>query len=178
MKTNSNDKKLPKTKKTSFIILSIFIGFILFLFISEIILQIVPIPGIQFDVAKSNTLVGGGYYPNSTQTYRNDRGDFVRRKINQWGYPDKNYKKEKADDVFRIGFLGDSYTQAIQVPLEQTFFRLIEDSLKNYNIECLAFGISGFSTLQSYLTCRKWIDFFDLDMVVYVFCENDLARVS
>jgi hypothetical protein len=124
---------------------------------------------------KKLTVIGGGYYPNSTQTYRNDRGDFVRRKINQWGYPDKEHKKEKGDGVYRIGFFGDSYTQAIQVPLGQTFFRLIEDNLKSYNVECLAFGVSGFSTLQSYLTCRKWMDFFDLDMVVYVFCENDLG---
>jgi len=174
MKISSDgNKDLPRIKKTLFIILSAFLAIILFLFISEAVLRIIKIPGIEFNVAKYDPLVGHVYYPHSTQIYRNDRGDHVRRKINQWGYLDKDHEKEKSEGVYRIGFFGDSFTKAIQVPLEQTFFRLIEDSLRCYDIETLAFGVSGFSTLQSYLTCKKWADFFDIDLAVYVFYEND-----
>lgn len=174
MKISSDiNRNLSRTRKKLFAILAAFLALILFLGISEVVLRIFNIPGIQFNVAKYDPLVGHVYYPHSTQIYRNDRGDYVQREINQWGYLDKDHDKDKKKGVFRIGFFGDSFTKAIQVPLEQTFFRLIEDSLRCYDIETLAFGVSGFSTLQSYLTCKKWADFFDIDLVVYVFYEND-----
>lgn len=175
MKTKSNEKKQSKLKKGLFIFLTICIIIIVVFLLGELFLRIVPIPGIQFDCAKYDSLVGGGYYPNSTNIYRNDRGDYVKRKINKWGYMDREHERNKKKEVFRIGFFGDSFTGAIQVPLEGTFFRHIERKLEPYNVQCFSFGVSGFSMLQSYLTCRKWMNFFDIDMIVYVFCENDLG---
>lgn len=156
------------------IILCLLSGVLTLLFI-ELLLRLIPIPGIRFDVSKTNSLTGLGHYPNSKNFYRNDRGDFVIREINQWGFYDKKIRKIKEKGYYRIGFFGDSFTKAIQVPLEETFYYLINDKLKTYNVETLSFGVSGFSTLQSYLTCKKWVDFFDLDMIVYVFYENDLG---
>ncbi len=176
MKTNSNNKKKQsKMKKGLFIFLTVCIIIIFVFFIGELFLRIVPIPGVRFNCAKYDNLVGGGFYPHSTDIYRNEKGDFVKRKINKWGYFDKEHERNKIKGVYRIGFFGDSFTQAKQVPLEETFFRQIESKLKPYNVECLAFGVSGFSMLQSYLTCRKLMNFFDIDMIVYVFCENDLG---
>ncbi len=165
----------PRKKKMLFSIITFFISLIIILLFSEIFLRLVPIPGIRFDVKKYDTLTGGGFYPNSTNFYRNARGDFVKRKISKWGYYDKDFKREKKDNYTRIGFFGDSYTQAIQVPLNETFHNLIGEKLKAYNIETLSFGVSGYSTYQSYLTYTKWKDFFDIDVVVYVFFENDLG---
>ncbi len=128
-----------------------------------------------FNYALGDSLTGFGYYPNSISYYRNDRGDFVKRRLNQWGYFDKNYQKQKDGDVYRIGFFGDSYTQAIQVPLDETFHFLIGSRLKDHRIETLSFGVSGFSAYQSYLNSTRWSEFFDLDLIVYVFCENDLG---
>lgn len=175
MKKNKEIKKISKKRKIIFTIISFFVFFFLFFMIAELILQLFPIPGIRYDVSKYDSITGGGYYPNSINYYRNDRGDFVKRTVNKWGYYDKNYKKEKEKGCTRIGFFGDSFTQAIQVKLNETFHKLIEDSLSNYHVETLSFGISGFSTFQSYLTYKKWSDFFDLDIIVYVFCENDLG---
>jgi hypothetical protein len=149
---------------------------LIFFFIGEILLRVIHIPGIKFNTAKFDNLTGAIYYPNSLATYRSLNGEYIERTINRWGYLDVNYEPKKKDDVFRIGFFGDSYTEARQVPLEQTFFRLIESDLNNYKVETLSFGISGYGTLQSYLTSNKYADFFDLDMVVYVFCENDVAN--
>ena len=39
----------------------------------------------------------------------------------------------------------------------------------------MAFGNSGHGTIHSYLKSEKYSDYFDLDMVVYVFVENDLG---
>jgi len=168
-------KTKSKKKNILFSLIAFFISIIAILAISEIFLRLVPISGIRYDVKKYDTLTGGGFYPNSTNFYRNTRGDFVKRKINRWGYYDKDYAKEKKKDFIRIGFFGDSYTQAIQVPLEETFHYLIQDRLKKNKIETLSFGVSGYSTYQSYLTYNKWVDFFDLDVIVYVFFGNDLG---
>ena len=154
MEKEENKKGYSKRNKILFPLIAFILSVVIILVICEIVLRIFPIPGIRYNVAKYNILTGGGYYPNSTNFYRNDRGDFVKRKINKWGYYDKNYNKEKEDGYIRIGFFGDSYTQAIQVPLKETFYYLIEDSLKKYKIETLSFGVSGFSTFQSYLTCK------------------------
>lgn len=174
MKDNSKFNNL-KGKKRLFIIITICLVILLTFFISEILLRILPIPGVQFNVSKYDDIVGHTHYPNSVQTYRNARGDYTERKANQWGFLDREHQRDKKNGIYRIGFFGDSYAEVKQVPLEQTYFRLIEDSLKSYNVECLAFGDSGYSTLQSYLVSKRWPNFFDLDLVVYVFCENDLG---
>jgi hypothetical protein len=156
-------------------LITLFAAVIVALILGEILLRVVPIPGVQFNTARFSPEVGTALTPNVSNTYRNERGDYVVRRINRFGYMDEDHSREKPPGTYRIGFFGDSYTEARQVPLEDTFFRLIEEDLGANRVECLAFGITGFSTLQSYLTCMRWMDEFDLDLVVYVFCENDLG---
>jgi hypothetical protein len=141
--------------------------------IAELFLRVFPIPGVELDVSVYDDLVGYGLYPHGTRVYRGD-GGVVRRKINSLGYLDREPETATDPSELKIGFFGDSYTEARQVPLEQTFSRLIEQDLSP-RVETLAFGQSGFNTLQSYLTSTKWIDHFDIDLVVYVFVENDLG---
>jgi hypothetical protein len=172
---NRRNIKISKKKKLFYTALSIFIAFFLAFVLLEVILRIIPIPGITYDYVKFDKSTGAGLNPHSKVIYRNQGGNRILRKVNSWGYLDKEYKKEKRKGVYRIGFFGDSYVEARQVPLEDTFFRIIERKLENYNVECLAFGISGFSMLQSYLTCERWMNYFDLDLAVYVFSENDLG---
>jgi len=143
------------------------------LLLGELALRLIPIPGVEYNVSTYSDLTGHGLYPNSTLIYRNERGDTARRAINNIGYPDTEHEAEKQSGMIRIGFFGDSYTEARQVELDATFFRLIENNLSKYGVETLAFGVSGFSTLQSYITYRKWGEHFDLDLVVYVFVDND-----
>lgn len=169
----TGSKKMSKKRKFLFSLIVFFISIFIILAISEIVLRIVPIPGVKYNLARYDSITGYGYYPNTTNIYRNDRGDYAKRSINEWGYFDKNYTKKKKAGNVRIGFFGDSFTQAAQVPLEQTFHYLIEDTLKDKKVETLSFGVSGFSTFQAYLTSNKWADFFDLDIIVYVFFEND-----
>ena len=169
----TSSKKMSKKRKFLFSLIVFFISIFIILAISEIVLRVVPIPGVKYNLAKYDSLTGYGYYPNTTNIYRNDRGDYAKRSINEWGYFDKNYTQKKKAGYVRIGFFGDSFTQAAQVPLEQTFHYLIGDSLKGQKIETLSFGVSGYSTYQAYLTSNKWADFFDIDIVVYVFFEND-----
>jgi hypothetical protein len=168
-------KKTPWYRKVLLIMAVAITAVALFLVTGEVLLRIIPIPGIEFNVTRPDSVVGLGKCPGSTLTYRNARGDFVRRRINRWGYLDREHGRENRAGSYRIGFFGDSFTEARQVPIEQTFFSLIEDSLKSCHAESFSFGQSGFSTLQSYLTFRRWASFFNFDMIVYVFCENDIG---
>ncbi len=157
--------------------------------IAEVVLRLVPIPGISYHSYYYDPITGGKFYPNTTLIYRGRDGSHVVRETNSWGFVDVEHAMKPAPGTLRIGFFGDSYTEARQVPIDATFFRLIEEQLNEHipelvgetngrgepvrHVETLAFGISGRSTLQSYLECMQWMQKCDLDVVVYVFVEND-----
>lgn len=164
-------------------------GGIVALLLAEAVLRLVPIPGITYHSFYFDPVTGGTYYPNTTLIYRSAEGVEVVRHANGWGFPDVDHALAPAPGTLRIGFFGDSYTEARQVTLEDTFFRRIGHDLsaraaefadeKNTRgepvtrVEAISFGITGRSTLQSYLECSRWMEKSDLDVVVYVFVEND-----
>ena len=147
----------------------------------EVLLRMLPIPGIELQPFYYDETTGGKLYPGATLTYRNARGDLVKRKINSWGFLDAEHSLEKWPGTLRVGFFGDSYTESRQVDIGDTFFRLIEDDINASNethddhaaVETLAFGVAGRSTVQSWIECNNWMEPAELDYVVYVFCEND-----
>ena len=172
MKNNSDYSIKPILFRVISVTLSLFIVFI----IIEFILRIFPISGIKMGSTTYDPEIRlYKFTPNTNYIRTNIREERIVRKINSEGFMDREHSKIKQKGVYRIGFFGDSYVEAIQVPLEKTFFRLIEDSLSTSNIEILAFGKSGHGTIHSYLINKKYSEYYDLDMVVYVFCENDLG---
>ncbi len=170
------------------LLLAAFTG-IVALLAAELILRLVPIPGISYHAFYYDAQTGGKNYPGATLIYRNARGDEIRRRTNSWGFPDVEHSLAREPGVFRIGFFGDSYAEALQVSLEDTFFRVVDDALNARigeleratdrhgkpirKVEAICFGMSGRGTLQSYLECRQWMERCDLDYVVYLFVEND-----
>ena len=164
------------------------VGGIVALVLGELILRLVPIPGITYDSFYFDPVTGGKYYPNTTLIHRSDGVEVIRH-ANAWGFDDVDHALEPAPGTLRIGFFGDSYTDARQVSIGETFFRLIEEDLNEHipdlvgetnrrgepirRVETISFGITGRSTVQSYLECRQWMKKSDLDVVVYVFVEND-----
>jgi hypothetical protein len=159
------------------------------LVIAEVVLRLVPIPGITYHSFYFDPVTSGKYYPNTTLIYRSPEGVEVVRHANSWGFADRERELTPAPGTYRIGFFGDSYTEARQVTFEETFFHLIEEDLNAHipdlvgetnrrgepvrRVEGISLGITGRSTLQSYLECTQWMKKADLDAVVYVFVEND-----
>lgn len=178
-------------RRVSFYAALIAFSGLLALVAGEIILRLVPIPGITYHSFYYDSVTGGKYYPHTTLMFRGEDGVLIKRRANAWGYADVEHEAVPVPGTLRIGFFGDSYTEALQVELEQTFFRVIEKDLNTHigelagvtnrrgervkRIEALAFGMSGRGTLQSYLECARWMRRVDLDVVVYVFVENDPA---
>jgi hypothetical protein len=151
---------------------------LLALLAAEVILRVMPIRGLAYQSFYYDQLTGGRHYPNSTVMYRAEDGREIERHVNRWGFLDVDHDLAKPAGTVRIAFFGDSYTAARQVDIEDTFFRCVQQALDRETAgtrryEVLAFGISGRSTLQSYLECTRWLDRAGLDVVVYVFSEND-----
>ena len=109
------------------------------------------------------------YQPTSKVVLTNIRGERIFRSVNSSGFLDLNRSPEKKDGVYRIGFFGDSYVESKQVLLNDTFYRIIENSINSKSIETLAFGNSGWGTFHSYLVSKKFSQYYDLDLIVYIF---------
>jgi hypothetical protein len=93
---------------------------------------------------------------------------------NHDGFLDTEHERAKPAGVLRIGFFGDSYVEAYQVPLDAVFYRRLGAALAP-RIETLGFGMSGWGTYQGFRAYRILAPAYALDAAVYVFVENDLG---
>ena len=98
---------------------------------------------------------------------------WTRRIPNRDGFLDVEHARQKPDGVRRVGFFGDSYVEALQVRLEDTFYRKLPTEISGTPVEAFGFGISGWGTLHSLLAYRVLGERYDLDRVVYLFVKND-----
>ena len=78
-------------------------------------------------------------------------------------------------DKKKVLFIGDSYTQAMEVSDRYTYFAQLQNDL---DIEIFGLGTGGYGTLQSYLLLQKWLDLIQPDIVIYQFCTNDFINNS
>jgi len=100
---------------------------------------------------------------------------------NRLGFRDCDHDLTPAAGVVRIAVLGDSFTAAVQVPIEQTWWRVMEarlnamDCVPGRRFEAQSFAVSGYSTAQSLLAWRSIAAPFKPDAVVLAFfVGNDL----
>ncbi|YAI82104.1 MAG: SGNH/GDSL hydrolase family protein [cyanobacterium endosymbiont of Rhopalodia sterrenbergii] len=106
-------------------------------------------------------------------------------KVNQDGLRDKHYTKDKPKNTFRIAILGDSFAEAIQVNLEETFWSFIEQELRNcpsinnQTVESINFGVGDYGTAQELMTLKQQVKHYSPDMVILaIFTGNDIVNNS
>lgn len=106
-------------------------------------------------------------------------------RINQAGMRDRWRPVQKAPGAFRIAVLGDSFAEAVQVPIQQAFWFILENELNGCDpfqgrkVEVLNFGVSGYSTAQELLTLRHHVWAYQPDLVLLAFFHgNDVAENS
>jgi hypothetical protein len=104
-------------------------------------------------------------------------------KINSDGLRDREHQKPKPSGTFRIAVLGDSYAEAMQVPMEDTFWKMLElelqtcQAFKGRQIEAINFGVAGYGTAQEILTLRHRGWDYSPDLVLLAFLSgNDLRN--
>ncbi len=99
---------------------------------------------------------------------------------NAQGFNDKDYSFHKASNTFRIVVLGDSYVEALQVPMERSFHKVLERSLnqriKNKNFEVISFGASGNGPRKNLQCLEKLGMKYGPDLVIMMFLEGNDVR--
>jgi hypothetical protein len=106
-------------------------------------------------------------------------------RINREGFRGPETTIAKPPGTVRIAVLGDSFTEAQQVPEDKTFSAVIERSvtdcgaLRGRKVQVLNFGVNGYGTTQELMTLRHQVWQFSPDIVVLaVFTGNDIMNNS
>lgn len=96
--------------------------------------------------------------------------NYVR--INSRGLRDREHDLKRPPDTLRIAVIGDSETEAVQVPLAQTYFSVLERELNctlpggGPKIEVISFGVGGYGLGPQYLTVKEQIWKYDPQIVI------------
>lgn len=102
--------------------------------------------------------------------------------INSAGLRDREHETAKPDNTLRIAVLGDSYAEAMQVDVTETFWAVLERelgscaALRGRKVEAINFGISGYGTGLEWLTLQKQAWDYDPDIVLLAFLTGNDVR--
>ena len=158
------------------------IGLIVFgLFIGLLVLEGVcrlfyPKPHIFYH---ESALYGLEFTPNDEGWYSMPP-DAIRNKviINSKGLRDVEHSYDKPNDVTRILILGDSYAAALEIPLEETFPRIMESILNEQGsdyFEVINGSAAARSTIEEYRFYKNEGYKYHPDLVILAFAiSNDL----
>lgn len=112
-----------------------------------------------------------------------DREFVVPVQINHHGLRDSERDYTKSAGVFRVLILGDSFVEAMHVPLEATFPHVLEQQLNaggnRAHIEVMGAGVSGYGTTSELLYFEREGKRYKPDLVVLAFYPgNDVKNNS
>lgn len=123
--------------------------------------------------------LGSVLRPGIQGWFRNEGVQWVT--INSAGMHDREHSVAKPADVFRIAAVGDSMTEAMQVPIDRNFCSVIERrlagcaALGGKRPEVLNFGVSGYGTAQELVMLRERVWKYQPDLVLLaMFPGNDI----
>jgi hypothetical protein len=163
--------------KLSLVAASLLVG----LLIAEVALRVVGYTFPSFYVPDSSR--GYALKAGMQGWYRKEGQSYVR--INSAGLRDREHAREKPPNTFRIAIIGDSYAEALQVPLEAAFWHVMEDRLRacpavgGRDVEVINFGVSGYGTAQELITVREKAWDYSPDLVLLaVTTNNDITDNS
>lgn len=165
-------------RKILFPLIALCIGCLLVFFIGELTLRILgwgP-PYYTFDAD-----VGYVIRPNAAfQVETGSEGGSRTIRSNSHGLRDVEHAYEKPAGVKRILVLGDSFCEALQVGLDDTFFRLLQNKLDGApggaRFEVINTGVSGYGTDKELLFYRHEGRKYEPDIVMLFFVFNDVRN--
>ena len=121
--------------------------------------------------------------PNLGAWFTSEGRAFVE--TNSQGLRDREHALAKPAGVYRIGVLGDSYSEAMQVAREQAYWALLPERLaacgfaSGRKIEVVNFGVSGYGTAQELRMLQSTAAAYRPDLVLLQFTNgNDVADNS
>ncbi len=153
-------------------------GVIIALLVAEAALRVA---GISFPVFDTyDELRGVALRPGNEGWYQREGRAYLR--INSAGYRDSEHEVAKPANTFRIAVLGDSFAEARQVAVEDTFWSHLGQPLGSCpayggrTVEVLNFGVGGYGTTEELLTLRKDALRYSPDLVLLAFFVGNDVR--
>lgn len=157
------------------------LGFGVGLLLAEIVLRLA---GIASPSAYQPDLILGSRLKPNYAGWNTKEGTVFYR-TNRAGFRDREHAEAKPANTIRIAVLGDSYCEAVQVELRDTFWAVCEQKLNGCErlagrqIEVLNTGVSGYGTAQELLTLRHHLWQYDPDIILLAFLTgNDIRNNS
>jgi hypothetical protein len=95
---------------------------------------------------------------------------------------DREHTKQKPANTFRIAVLGDSFAEARQVPIEDTFWVFLEKKLQECpgiagkHVEVINFGVAGYGTAKELITLRREACDYSTDLILLVVTPGNDIR--
>jgi lysophospholipase L1-like esterase len=130
--------------------------------------------------AKVRIVPGRGITFEPSAAYRYVKEGFSEGRFNREGFRDRERSVVKPQGVFRVLVLGDSFVEALQVPLDDAFPAVLEDALRRRTgsdaIEVVAMGQSGFGTASELMRWREFGAAYDADLVILAFYAGNDVR--
>jgi hypothetical protein len=102
--------------------------------------------------------------------------------INSTGLRDREHTKAKPANTLRLAVLGDSYAEALQVPMEDSFWAILErkagkcQAVAGQEVEVINFGVSGYGTAQEMMTLHHRVWDYSPDIVILTFLTGNDVR--
>jgi hypothetical protein len=124
--------------------------------------------------------LGWALRPSVSGWFRDEGESFVT--INSQGQHDREHALEKAADAYRIVVLGDAYSEAMQLPLEQSYWAQLPGRLHgcgfqpDKRIEVLNFGVRDYGTTQAVLVLQHKALRYRPDLVLLQFSHGNDVR--
>jgi hypothetical protein len=161
-------------------LLLVAVSLILSVVAAELVLRVVGRNAPQFYLADPDV----GWRPRSGVSgwIAGETETFVS--MNREGYRDLEHSPTKPPNTYRIVLLGDSMTEAVEVPLDDTYWRRLALLLQGCRtdgktVEVINFGVNGYGTAQEYLTLKDRAISYHPDLVLLAFFTgNDFTDNS
>ena len=119
--------------------------------------------------------------PGASGWFSREGRAFVQ--VNSAGQRDREHALQKPAGVYRIAVVGDAYAEAMQVPMESTYWAQLPGLLgvcgfqQGKRIEVLNFGVRDYGTAQIYLTLERTAIRYAPDLVLLQF-DHDVRDNS
>ena len=124
--------------------------------------------------------VGGIYKPNAEVRHTNGLDFWTESRTNILGFMDREpIGVERAAASCHVAMIGDSYVEALQVPIAEKFHVRLEElaaeELSHLDITTSAFGISGTGQVSQLAYYDEFARYLRPALLVLVFVNNDFV---
>jgi hypothetical protein len=130
------------------------------------------------EIFKFDKKLGFRHFPDKVVTWRSE--GFSHSYFNSDGMRDPgDLTIAKPADTLRVALLGDSMTESLQVPFEQSWGRLVQEKIgpiDGKKVQVVNFGNSGYSTTQECLLLEEKVFKYQPDLVIVNYSSRDMLE--